>query len=176
MAELSFHARMDPPADELVARFRFGERVVKEQQAARMRMLGGRLLAMLREEAPGKSGAFAEKIRLRVEELPDSDVRLEIGIPQPLGGWIVEGTRPHTIRPKGPGYPLRFFWQRGPQGPGKYHFYSVRHPGTKANPFTHRAYRRWLPEAQREIRALGQAYVRAVSAPGAGAPGAGQFW
>lgn len=66
------------------------------------------------------------------------------------------GTRPHIIKPKGKGYPLRFKWG-GPgsykpktvkggrfRGPGKVvggkqvAFMSVKHPGTKPRKFTER--------------------------------------
>ncbi len=44
------------------------------------------------------------------------------------------GTRPHTITPKRPGYPLRF------QVDGKtIYAYKVNHPGTKPNPYLSRA-------------------------------------
>jgi len=46
--------------------------------------------------------------------------------------FVHEGTKAHDIKPKGPGYPLRFFWPKV----GKWvAFMSVRHPGTAAQPF-----------------------------------------
>lgn len=70
-----------------------------------------------------------------------------------IWGFVTGGTRPHTIRPRGPGYPLRFQWG-GPgsykpktnvmgqyKGPGKVvggkevRFMSVRHPGNAPRNF-----------------------------------------
>lgn len=36
---------------------------------------------------------------------------------------------PHIIRPRGRGYPLRFWWEDGPNGPGEYRYMKVMHPG-----------------------------------------------
>ena len=36
---------------------------------------------------------------------------------------------PHVIRPRGRGYPLRFWWENGPDGPGEYRYMKVNHPG-----------------------------------------------
>lgn len=165
--EIKYTAR--PTTEELISRFNLAERVVRDSQRRRMTALGGRLLRMVRDEAPKKTGKFASGIRLDMSHHGDRST-IEVAVPSPLGRWITQGTRPHTIRPKG-NYPLRFFWARGPQGPRVYSFWSVNHPGTKANPFIARAYRRWLPEAQREIRELGNDYARAVRS----GPGAGQF-
>jgi hypothetical protein len=63
----------------------------------------------------------------------------------PLADWILGGTKPHQIRPKG-NYPLRFYWDKvGSEveswGWGGEKFGVANHPGTKANPFNVRA---WL--------------------------------
>lgn len=164
MADLEFGVKMQPSAAELVSRFRMGERIVTEGQRKGMQAQGRRLYGMVQQEAPGR---FGDKVRMSIHYGPDN-TRVEIGVPQPLGGWITKGTRPHVIRPKGPGYPLRFFWAKGPKGPGIYHYYSVNHPGTKPNPFIARAYRRWLPDAKAEMIRLGRAYVRTVTGAQAG--------
>lgn len=77
-----------------------------------------------------------------------SDVELRVTINDQIYTWVSEGTRPHTIRPKGPGYPLRF--QVGykaktipgsltPSGGGKFgaevRAFEVHHPGTKPRKF-----------------------------------------
>ena len=171
MAELSFSLDMRPSADELTSRFRFGEKVVTQgQQDLMSRKLGPDLLSLVRAEAPSKTGKFAQGITLKMGG-SGGKTSFQIGIPSPLGRWVQEGTKPHVIRPKGPGYPLRFFWAKGPRGPGIYRYMSVNHPGTKANRFVSRAYSKWLPGARRDIRALAQSYVRAVTTGAA----AGQF-
>lgn len=77
-----------------------------------------------------------------------SDVELRVTINDQIYTWVSEGTRPHIIRPKGPGYPLRF--QVGykaktipgsltPSGGGKFgaevRAFEVHHPGTKPRKF-----------------------------------------
>ena len=46
----------------------------------------------------------------------------------PYAEFVDEGTAPHTIEPQG-NYPLRFFWDSGPNGAGTYYYRSVQHPG-----------------------------------------------
>ena len=98
----------------------------------------------LRDEAPkGKTGKFARSIRAMVYDDPATGMTiLEAYVPPDmadLNRWIIGGTRPHRI-PRGgsaeqmaKGYPLRFYWENGPNGPGIYYFWSVWHPGTKPN-------------------------------------------
>lgn len=81
-----------------------------------------------------------------------SDVELRITIDDKIYAWVSQGTRPHIIRPKGPGYPLRF--QSGykaktipnsltPSGGGKFgpevRAFEVRHPGTAPRYFVETA-------------------------------------
>ncbi len=76
------------------------------------------------------------------------DVELEVTVDDQIYMWVSEGTRPHIIRPKGPGYPLRF--QSGykaktqvgsltPSGGGKFgpevRAFEVHHPGTRPRKF-----------------------------------------
>lgn len=46
---------------------------------------------------------------------------------KPQGGYTDRGTDPHPIRPRGSGYPLRFYW---PKAGGIVHRMSVNHPGS----------------------------------------------
>ena len=158
MAELGFTFDMRPSAKELASRFKFGADVVNQGQRTMMsQRLGPMLLSGVQAEAPRRSGKFAAGITLKMGG-EGANVSFQIGIPRPLGQWIQEGTRPHIITPKGAGYPLRF------EVGGRVVFaYLVHHPGTKPNRFVDRAYQKWLPNAQREINALGRAYVRAVT-------------
>jgi hypothetical protein len=112
------------------------------------------------DEAPkGQTGKFAKGIRFRSFQTGDT-VGFTTSIPQPLGKWITGGTRPHVITPKGPGYPLRFFWAK--LGRVVY-AYRVNHPGTKANPFVKRAYDRWRPKAETEMRRISTRWVSTVT-------------
>lgn len=100
------------------------------------------------------------------------NIRLEIRVLGPQKGrdkwrWLNEGTKPHTIRPKGKGYPLRF--QAGYQAgskPGQTFTTSgrksgemvaameVHHPGTAAREWSEliekmhqRPFERWMQAA-----------------------------
>ena len=54
----------------------------------------------------------------------------------------IYGTASHEIRPKGPGYPLRFYW---PKVGAFVAFMKVQHPGTKANTVLTDSTRFWRP-------------------------------
>lgn len=79
----------------------------------------------------------------------DGSFEVMVGTDDAVYGYVDQGTRAHTIVPKGPGYPLRF--QRGyraktvagvigSKSGGKFgsetRAWSVRHPGSKARRFT----------------------------------------
>jgi hypothetical protein len=144
------HGRFAKASEQLLQ----GHRELMRSQAPRFVMLA-------REEAPKRSGEFADNIRYRtfVEE---NAVGFSVTTPQPLGKWIVKGTRPHMIRAKNAGS-LRFNWSKGPKGPGVYFMKSVRHPGTKKNPFVSRAYRRWLPGARADFDRVSTNFVRTLA-------------
>ena len=60
--------------------------------------------------------------------------------------YVVNGTGPHIIRPKGKG---ALYWP-GARHPVKF----VKHPGTKANPFYDKAYIKIVGEFNSELRAF----------------------
>jgi len=72
--------------------------------------------------------------------------------------FLVKGTRPHVIPTGGAlaqmakGYPLRFYWKKGPQGPGIYRYWSVNHPGTQPSPFIEEALADVEPELSKMLR------------------------
>lgn len=118
------------------------------------------MIAALGEEAPRATGTFAAGMHYRTDVRPGGTtatiyVRGKHAFLLPL---IVRGTAGHEIPTGGSatqlakGYPLGFFWEKGPAGPGKYHFWSVWHPGTKADDFVKRALDRRWPEMQRDLR------------------------
>lgn len=70
--------------------------------------------------------------------------------------FVDEGTKPHEIRPKGPGYPLRFasaFQPKtkprtlsssaGKTGPRDTRAWVVQHPGTEAREYTDEIEKKW---------------------------------
>lgn len=153
-----------PPMEQIVTRFRAAERVVNEGQRVLLRgELGNRLLAMVREEAPKRTGQFAAGIGVRISEGGTGAVSLSVYTPSPLGRFITEGTRAHVITPRG-NYPLRFVSRGG----DVVYAWRVNHPGTRANPFIARAVNQWKPEANAALQRLGRAYVRTVTGAAAG--------
>ena len=97
----------------------------------------------LQIHAPRKTGKFAAGLYYRTYDRGDEvEVRFYAGGEHGyLLPFLAYGTVDHII-PKGgsaaqiaKGYPLRFFWEKGPKGPGMYAYWSVHHPGTNADPF-----------------------------------------
>jgi len=153
-----FRTEARPPFRDVLGRFDKATEEMKEEKRVMIRGLGRRFVAIAREEAPKKTGKFASGIRFRTYVQGDR-VGFTSSTPQPLGKFIIEGTKPHAIEPKGPGYPLRFFWEKI----GKVVFtYHVNHPGTKPNPFIERAKDRWLPESRRELNRIARDWVADV--------------
>lgn len=117
----------------------------------------------------------------------DRDGEAIIGTDNLIYKFLDEGTRPHTIKPKASGYPLRFKWAgRGtyraktavrfigsraggnPSNAPTVRRMSVQHPGTKARRFTEviqRRSQRRLPKNIRKAikRQIGKPASRATS-------------
>lgn len=55
-------------------------------------------------------------------------ISADIGYSAPQAFYSNNLQPPHIIRSRGR-YPLRFWWENGPDGPGEYRFMSVNHPG-----------------------------------------------
>lgn len=149
---------------DALGRFVKRERILATERDKLVTGLGDDLVHILRRRAPRKSGKFAEGIRAYGMRRVWWETELLVGAEGEHGfllPFIKLGTRPHII-PRGgsaaqlaKGYPLSFYWEKGPRGPGWYHFWSVQHPGTKANPFIHRSLDEWRPSAADALRGLG---------------------
>jgi len=145
---------------------RFADRMVRAQRARDgiVREEAIRLAGILREEAPKRTSVYANGIRARFDS---SDLRLtradvvSTGKHAFLTDIILYGSKGHEIPIGGSaaqlakGYPLRFYWEDGPKGPGIYYYWSVWHPGTKPNNFLRRGVNRWLPQAREALRYAG---------------------
>lgn len=77
-----------------------------------------------KREAPVRTGTLRRSITSRVERTGE---RGAVGTNLVYGRAVHEGTKPHIIRPKGK---KALFW-KGARHPVA----SVRHPGTRGNPF-----------------------------------------
>lgn len=112
------------------------------------------------------------KFRSRVTIKPDS-IKIFIfpaGADKKIWTYVDKGTKPHIIKPKKPGYPLRFNWG----GPGSYkpktlpnpartvygggkttgpefRTMKVKHPGSEARNFTKQIAKEMGPDIRREI-------------------------
>lgn len=95
------------------------------------------LVDKLRDEAPRRT-TYGDSFRQETRLL-GSIVNAQVFLPQPITNYIVGGTSPHIIRPRG-NYALSFFL---PSAGKQIYTRLVRHKGTKANPFIGRAVRRW---------------------------------
>jgi hypothetical protein len=140
---------------------RFAKRTTELAQTRRevIREEGRALVAALKTYAPKKTGLFAEGIAYRTDERGESTtltiyVRGEHAFLLPI---LTGGSRPHEI-PRGgsaaqlaKGYPLCFFWQHGPQGPGIYYYWSVQHPGTEPSDFAAKAYESREPQIEANV-------------------------
>jgi hypothetical protein len=155
MSTAMFEIKSVPTFRDMHQRFARADRVLLEARRDEMRAEAIRLVALEREEAPKRTGKFARDIRYRTFNEGDA-LGFRTYTPQPLGSYIVLGTKAHTITPRR-AKALRFvvdgrvvFTQR------------VRHPGTKPNKFIGRAYRRWLPGARAMLLRISTRYVRAI--------------
>jgi hypothetical protein len=113
---------------------------------------GGTLVGYMQDEAPKRTGEFAAAIRHEMFTMTNG-AGFNVSIPQPLGGWIMDGTPAHIIAAHGRA--LRF-----EIGGNTIFARSVNHPGTKANPFHERALTRWRPEAQSKLHFIASLYVK----------------
>lgn len=121
---------------------RYAKRTEVLQQGMRdmVRAEARALLEALRFYAPVKSGKFVRGLGYRTDERPGGTTATfyASGPHAFLLPIFVHGSKPHPIVARH-AQALRFFWERGPQGPGIYYFRSVQHPGTDPIPFISQA-------------------------------------
>jgi len=134
--------------DSIAAQLRALVRNSKRDAMQRVVLAGERLV---KQEAPVKQGTLRRSIVGRVEAGGDRGV---VGTNVRYARAVHDGTRAHTIRPS---TKKALYW-KGARHPVK----SVRHPGSKANPFIKRGGDRLRPEAERELQAWGNAQVGKV--------------
>jgi len=152
---------MRPDWGKVAARFQVAGDNLKRNVRDGMREQMRRLVDLAQDEAPKKTGSFADAIHFRTYERGDA-VEGNIYTPQPLGNYIALGTKPHLIAAKN-AKTLAFYWEKGPKGAGMYFYPEVHHPGTKANKFLGRAYRRWHPGARTWLKDTALSYTRTIA-------------
>lgn len=147
MANIRFEFESRPTFRDTAGRFARANQGLLEDKRDMARDLGRLFVRYAKDEAPKKTGRFAQGIGFR-SFIHGDTVGFTAHMPQPLGNFIVKGTRAHVIA----GNPLLvFFWEK--TGSTMFLRY-VNHPGTKANDFWGRAHERWTPEAAGAIRRI----------------------
>ncbi|HNT78082.1 MAG TPA: hypothetical protein PKH77_23970, partial [Anaerolineae bacterium] len=113
------------------------------------------LLRALKAHAPRKTGKFAEGLFYCTYHRPGGyEVAFYAGGEHGyLLPFLTNGAADHLISGT---YPLRFFWERGPQGAGVYHYHHVHHPGANPSPFVAQARTATAPQVREELRQLVQ--------------------
>ena len=159
MSKTVFRLQSKPTTKEIVGNVLAARDGLSVDRRDLVRGQGRRLKEMMQDEAPkGKTGKFAKGIRFKTFARGDA-MGFTVSTPQPLGSWIIKGTRPHKIVAR-KASALAFYWPKI----GKYWVgHSVNHPGTKPNPFAGRAYRRWLPGARSDLRTVASNFSRTIT-------------
>lgn len=88
------------------------------------------------EAIRGAPGSMKQRIRVQIQRAPGGEFRGVVKVNHHAAIYVINGTRPHTIRPRKPGGVLRFTVN----GRVVYARF-VNHPGTKANDFLRKALR-----------------------------------
>jgi len=153
-----------PTFRNLNGRYVKAHKALLEERRTKVRSMARRFVELAQEEAPeGETGKFKESIRWRSYTSSDS-VGFTVTSKQPLGTFILKGTKAHEIWPKNAKC-LHFYWPKA-NPPGYVCFGMVNHPGTKPNKFIGRAYKRWLPGARADLREISTAFVRELVGAG----------
>jgi hypothetical protein len=95
-----------------------------------------RLRRVEAEAIRGAPGSMKQSIRVQIQRAPGGEFRGVVKVNHHAAIYVINGTRPHVIRPRRPGGVLRFTVN----GRVVYARY-VNHPGTKANDFPRKALR-----------------------------------
>lgn len=138
---------LDQFAAELPGRVTSTTFFVFEEWGQELTELGGKLSPRdkLRQVDPRRNDRpFYLQWRHEVDRQSDTRVQLSVGNTDPRMPFIIGPTSPHQI-PRGgnasqrrKGFPMRFFWQQGPGGPGFYTAWEIKGGvaarGTEENP------------------------------------------
>ena len=105
------------------------------------------MTAELRRTSPVITGDLYSSITSRYTVTPERVV-IDFQADAPYAGFVIDGTRPHVIRPKTK-KALSFYW---PKIGGQAVFRSVNHPGNKPNPFWSTVFDNTRSYIQRALR------------------------
>lgn len=155
-----FKLEINPTFREFDGRFAKATDQLLDDRRKQVKSLAAQHVGYMQDEAPKKSGEFAKGIRWRSFVKGTASLGYTISEPDPLGRWIRLGTKPHTIQPKGAGYPLAFYWAKIG---GMMYTYKVNHPGTEPNRYDLRANERIEPEQQQTTAKISTRYVTMIA-------------
>jgi len=115
--------------------------VVANATRQEMQAYGRKLVEVMKEEAPRKTGVLANSIRFKVTAQGTNKMELSVTAgnkqrPEVIIKTLLFGSKPHIIKPKRAGYPLKWV---DPRTGRVIRAYKVRHPGTNSNNFMERA-------------------------------------
>ena len=168
------HTEITPGLDRVKGRWIRADKDFNRRNWDLMGYWARRAKALTQAEAPvGKTGKFKKGIWAKRYRRSKTIVGFNITVPQPIGTFILEGTKRHPITAR-KARALVFFWPKVgmvtvvPKRGGfsthvKDNIYwvgkgYVDHPGTKANPFIQKARRRWWPQMAKELKRSARRY------------------
>lgn len=157
MSKISFKLTVRPTFRDLAGRFARADQNLLAGRRNMVKNLAKTARDLYVEEAPEDTGDFKSGIRYRTF-IQGERIGFTISTPQPLGKFIIGGTKAHIITPRG-NYPLRFEASDG----SIVFTYLVNHPGTSPNPFNQRAIDRFMPDAEADLRRLSTRYATEVT-------------
>jgi hypothetical protein len=155
-----FKLEINPTFRDIEGRFTKADNQLLSDRREQVKDLARQHVLYAQDEAPKRTGDFAKGIRFRSFVSGLDSIGYTLSDPQPLGKWIRLGTKPHTIEPKGAGYPLAFYWAKIG---GMMFTYRVNHPGTKPNDYMARANDRIEPEMDRTTARISTRYVKTIA-------------
>jgi hypothetical protein len=107
-----------------------------------------RLETELLQVVPFRTGELFESMKIWVSGTEG----LKISFEAPYARIVEMGAPPHTIQAGSPEHPLTFWWAKGPNGPGLYHYQSVEHPGYSGRGFVNRVKQMILDIVREELQ------------------------
>lgn len=112
------------------------ERMLRLPGGMVYRNMERRLRRVEAEAIRGAPGSMKQRIRVQIQRAPGGEFRGVVKVNHHAAIYVINGTRPHIIRPRRPGGVLRFTVN----GRVVYARYA-NHPGTKPNDFLRKALR-----------------------------------
>lgn len=157
MTKAVIDVKISPPFRDSLGRFRKATDETQKALRAWLREQGRRLVDLVQEEAPKKSGDFARGHRFQTRVNGKETTLTVTAENKKLAGWILKGTRAHIIVPR-KAKALRFVI-----GDTVIFAKKVHHPGTNPNKYIGRAYRRWQPGIRSGLKEVGGTFTRTFS-------------